>query len=54
MVFSGVQWQVRLVLMQPMNKELGQNIQWVAEHYPAELPRSELKEVLFHSSLTAA
>lgn len=42
------------MLMQPMNKELGQNIQCVAEHYPTELPRSELKEVLLHSSLNAA
>lgn len=41
-----------LVLMQPMNKELGPNVQWAAERYPTELPRSEPKGGSSHSSLT--
>lgn len=43
-----------LVWMQPMNKELGPNFLWVADRYPTELPRSEPKGCLSHSSLTAA
>lgn len=37
---SDLQGMAALVLMQPMNKELCPNVQWGAERFPTELPRS--------------